>query len=289
MDIGKSITYVFEDKKWLEKVLIGGLIILGTILFSWTIIVPFVGFGLIAGYMLDVIRNVRRGDPQPLPEWNEWGDKIVKGLKLLLIYLIWSLPLILIYVPIGILAGLAGDSDSGGFWGTLILCFNCLAILWGIIIFLASPAFSIRLAETGEVSSGVKFGEILAFTRKNLGNIVIALLVLFAVNLVANFVGALLCGVGLLFTSFWYNLVQGHLFGQIGLKREGALVPTGGGSYDLSPSDVMPGVGELTDKMQTSATEAVQTAEDLGSSAVAATADTVDSTADVGRASSRYA
>lgn len=38
MNVGASILFVFEDKKWIEKVLIGGLIVLATMVLGFTII-----------------------------------------------------------------------------------------------------------------------------------------------------------------------------------------------------------------------------------------------------------
>ncbi len=60
MDIGKSISFVFQDKKWIEKVLIGGLIMMLTVIFSWTIIIGVIGGALMLGYMVQLVRNVRR-------------------------------------------------------------------------------------------------------------------------------------------------------------------------------------------------------------------------------------
>lgn len=46
VDIGRAITYVFQDPQWLKKVLIGGLLSL----------IPIIGWLIIGGYWLRVIR-----------------------------------------------------------------------------------------------------------------------------------------------------------------------------------------------------------------------------------------
>jgi len=62
-----------------------------------------------------------------------------------------------------------------------------------------------------------------AFTRDNLGNVIIALLLLIVVGVIASLVaglGLLALIIGILitipFATLWQYLVQAHLFGQIG-------------------------------------------------------------------------
>ncbi len=259
MDIGKSISFVFEDKKWIEKVLIGGLITLLTVVFSWTIIVGVIGGALLLGYMVQLVRNVRKHDEFPLPAWDEWGEKIMSGIKLMVVFFIWSIPLLIVSLPFFILIGVAGNNESG-FAGFLALCFSCLSIIYAVVLFLAAPAITIRFSETEKISSGFEFAEILGFTRDHIGDIIIAMIVLWLVQLVASFIGSILCFVGLAFTGVWTMMVQGHLYGQIGLDKAEAVSED---SYELSPGDVMPGVGELTDTVQDSAAEATDAVADI--------------------------
>lgn len=276
MDIGKSISFVFEDKKWIEKILIGGLIMMLTVIFSWTIIVGVIGGALMLGYMVKLVRNVRERQEYPLPAWDEWGEKIVSGIKLMVIFFVWSLPLIIISFPFGILTGLAGE-DLGGL---LALCFSCISILYAIILFLASPAITIRFAEGEDLSSGFQFSEILEFTKNHVGDIIIAVIVLWLIQMVAGFIGLLLCGVGMFFTGIWAMMVQGHLYGQIGLDD----ADVSGDDYELSPGDVMPGVGELTDSVQDGADKATDAIADTSDSVAEAAGDVADATTDAGDA-----
>lgn len=275
MEIGKSFTFVFEDKKWLEKVLVGGLVVLATVLFSWTIIIGILGSALLTGYMIQVVRNVRRGDPQPLPEWNAWGEKIVSGIKYLVILLIWSLPLFILWLPIGILSAVLGNSDASWIAGVVSVCFGCLAVVYGIFFALATVPITVRFAETDAISSGLAFGEIFDFTKKHIGDIIIILLVIWAVEIFASFVGLLLCGIGVLFTGFWALVVQGYLYGQVGRHPGAALTPmTGGPSYDdLSPNSIMPGIGEIAAPVQDTAAAASTQVQELASGVTAATDD----------------
>ncbi|HHB91250.1 MAG TPA: DUF4013 domain-containing protein [Anaerolineae bacterium] len=207
MDIGKSFGYVFEDKKWIEKVLIGGLVS----------IIPILGHILLLGYFVELVRNVRQHQPEPLPEWDNWGEKLAEGVKLLIIMLVWSLPLIILFFVAFVPLFFATDSDSGTFLSIILFCFNCLLFLYAIVVALAAPSITIRFAETGELGAGFQIGDILAFTKEHVGQILLVVIVSWVVYMIAGLVGMLLCGIGLLFTMFWAGLVYYHMVGQIGL------------------------------------------------------------------------
>ncbi|NOZ48474.1 MAG: DUF4013 domain-containing protein [Chloroflexi bacterium] len=284
MDIGKSISFVFEDKQWLPKILIGGLVLFGTILLSWTVIGLIIGIGLLLGYALEVLQNVRRGQAQPLPEWDEWGDKAVKGIKLLVVYFVWSLPLLLFAVPSTLVSFLGNGNNTGAVISLLMFCLSCLMFLYGILLTVLMPAITIKFAENESIADGFAFSDIFRFTRENIGDIIIVVLVLWAVQIIAGIVGTILCLIGLLFTGFWSYLVQAHLFGQIGLDKR----PTYADEdtpYDVSPQNVMPGVGELMEEVGSGAEDAVVEVHDLGDSVletgIGATDTVVDQSAEV--------
>ncbi len=200
MDVGKSIRFIFEDKQWFSKVLIGSLILLVSIPLTF-VLVGFLGLAIVSGYSLDVLRNVRAGSARPLPEWRDrWGEWLIQGLKLLLILFVWSLPLIVLNVFTGI-----GDS---------MLNLN--------------TAIYLRLAETQELGSGFQFNAIYVWTRDHIGDVVIAVilstLLTMALVLVGSVVGILLCGIGLILTlpaaTMLATLVTVHLYAQIGQGRQ---------------------------------------------------------------------
>jgi len=210
MDIGKSFSFVFEDKKWIEKILIGGVLTL----------IPILGYILIFGYSVQLVRNVRTHSPEPLPEWDDWGTKIAEGLKLFIIFFLWALPLIILSLIIAIPLSLAGNSDTGNaLLSILSVCLGCFSFIYVVILSLATPGITIKFAETGEIADGLKIGEIMAFTKEYLGQIIIVIIVTWLVYMIAGLLGSLLCLVGLFFTIFWANLVQYHMIGQIGLDK----------------------------------------------------------------------
>jgi hypothetical protein len=211
MDIGSSFTYMFQDKDWIKKILIGGVV--GFI--------PIVNFAAI-GYMVQIIRNVRDGQTLPLPEWDEFGKYFVDGLWIFLIFLVWAIPIIVVACLSGIGTAAVGDSgDLQGAYGVVSACFSCLMVLWGFVIAAASPAIMIRFAESGQFSAGFQFGEIFSFISANLGNYIIVIILVWVAGLIAS-LGVILCVIGVIFTQFWSYLVAGNLMGQLAAEDQPA-------------------------------------------------------------------
>jgi hypothetical protein len=207
MDVGKSFTYMFEDKDWLVKLVVGAVF---GLLSTFLIGIPFV-----IGYMLEVIRRVVRGDPQLLPNWDNLGEKFVQGLVLIVIMAIWLIPTwVVLCVQLGVTIPLGDNPDYTGLVTAVSICGSCLNLLWSIVISFFSPAIFTRYAVTGQFASAFQFAEIWRFTTKNFVNILIAVLLAWAAGLIAGF-GVILCVVGLFLTWFWSVLVEAHLFGQV--------------------------------------------------------------------------
>jgi hypothetical protein len=214
MDIGRSFSYVFEDQKWLSKVLIGGVINL----------IPIVNFAA-TGYWLDQTKRVTEGRDLPLPEWDNFGGYFMKGLMAFVATFVYSLPVIIIYCCIAFavpaLVG-AGGSTSGsrsqpgplaGLAAPLSICFGCLILLYVLALIVFVPALYIRYATTEQFGAFFQFGPAWQLINTNIGNYAIALLVFIVAAMVAGLVGSIACGVGAAFTGFWSYLVGAFLFG----------------------------------------------------------------------------
>ncbi len=223
MDFVKALTFVFDDPRWKEKVIWGtGLVLVSTVLS--VIVVGVLGFLILAGYGVRLLQNVRDGKQYPLPEWDDWGGDFVRGFKYLIVGLVYAIPMIVFTIPL-VIGGLITDSGNAGeFMGSMILlCGTCLMVLYGIFIFLAAPGFTIAFATDEHISSGLEFTEVWNWTRKNIGQVIIAIIVLIVANTVISFVasavGTLLCVVGLIVTIplsiLAYTVYQYHIYGQL--------------------------------------------------------------------------
>ncbi len=208
MDIGSSFTYPMEDQDWLKKILIGA--VLG--------LIPIVGGFLQMGYAVEAIKRTIDGVPTPLPEWDDWGGKLVKGLVYWVISFVYVLPLILIAACVSVggaalSSAVNGDSDTAGLIFALVqACFGCLALIYGLAVGLVLPAAIGRYAATGEFGAAFQFGEVFSMVRHNIGTYVIVLVMTFVAGLVAS-LGIIACFIGVLVTGFYAQLIIAYLYG----------------------------------------------------------------------------
>lgn len=212
MDFGKAFSFTFDDPDWVKKVLIGGVVTL----------VPIVNFAS-TGYSLEVTRRIINGDARPLPEWDDFGGKLVKGLLVTAIGFVYALPILLLVCLMQggmmLLGGTAGSSRSGsdaagGAIGIISACFGCLIFLYSLLLGIVLPAAIGNYAAKDQFGAAFRFGDVLSLVQKNLGVYLMVLLVEIAGGLVASVVGFIACGIGLFFTAFWALLVNGHATGQ---------------------------------------------------------------------------
>ncbi|MGQ9490756.1 MAG: DUF4013 domain-containing protein [Anaerolineae bacterium] len=222
MDFGKAFTFMFEDPDWLRKLGIGTLVGLASIVFM-PLLIGLIPLIILVGYALDTLRNVMDGRERPLPEWEDWGGFLLRGFRLSAAFFVWALPAILVAIPL-FLGSVLADQGRGmeAIGVVLIVCSSCLLILWGLFLALISPAIYARVARLENFSAAFEFGKIWAFTRDNIGNVIIAILLTWVAGLIASLIAglgliALLIGVivTIPFASLWQSLVQAHLYGQV--------------------------------------------------------------------------
>lgn len=218
MDIGKSFSYVFADDRWVTKILIAAGILVAGIVLCWLLLIPLIIAALLlGGYGVEIMRRVMNGDPQPLPEWDNWQAFLMDGLRLAAISIVYSLPIIVISVCVGGVIGIIGSDSSGqmsDFGALLSWGLNCLSFLWSLVVYLLLPAAVAHYIVSGQLNSAFRFGDIIQFVRANIKTYLIVLVLTYGVYLLAGLVGSLLCGIGLLFTYPYAIMVISHLWGQ---------------------------------------------------------------------------
>ena len=223
MDIAKAFTFVTEDERWEGKIGIAALI---TLLSFLIIPIP-----LLVGYMVGVVRNVKDGVVNPMPEWDNWGLLFKDGLSIIVAQLVYTLPFWLLSciagvatVGMGSLADANEDMAAAGMFATFGLV-GCLTLVFVVALFFLSPAIVIQYVRTNELGSAFRFGEVFAIAKENVGNIVLIALVTFGMAIVLNivigvlgiipcigWVAALIIGLA---AGPYMTVVTGHLYGQI--------------------------------------------------------------------------
>lgn len=212
-NIGRAFTYPFEDPRWVAKLGIGALF---TLLSFILIGIPFV-----VGYMLEVIRNVARGDERPLPEWDNLGGYFAQGLGAVLVFIVYAIP----YIVLSILAAMSGERGGAS------ALFGCLGFLYALVLWFISPAVMLRLAMTRDISAALQVPEIISFIQRNIGNYVLVFLLYIVAGIIGS-IGFLALCIGVIFTTFYSYLIDAYLLG---------LLQRAAGGEDILPAQA-PGV-----------------------------------------------
>lgn len=217
MNLQRGLRYPTSDGNWIVKILIGSLLSL----------FPIVSLAA-SGYMYDVIRNVAAGRDTPLPEWDNFGDKLLRGLIGAVISLVWLLPLLVLACPLGIISSVSGanspDGNPSGGAAIAILCLSVLMLVVSLVVSPLSLVAQARYAVTNDWKAALP-GPVLQQVRNNLGAwitlVLAAIGIVFAVTIVATLLIVVTAGLAacvffpLLFVfGFYYTLVQAHWIGQ---------------------------------------------------------------------------
>ena len=122
LDLREPFTFVFRSSRWGRRILVGAV----CYAFFW-LVVPGL---LLLGYLVELSRRVRDGQPE-VPQWDHRWRKIKDGFAVTGLFVLWSLPGIVVSVIGGILLdpsielrlGTLGDvlSALGNVWQVMVL------------------------------------------------------------------------------------------------------------------------------------------------------------------------
>ncbi len=220
LDFGRSLGFFFQDPNWIQKLLIGSL---------FTILSFFlIGGVFIAGYAVRLLRRAARGEPYPLPEWDDLGGMFMEGLSAMAAYLLHILPCIMAFGLLAIPIVLLGGKDGEGAPAALFVIFPLLAVLlvlfFGVVFYFT--AVLTRLAVEERFGAAFEVSENLAFLKRNIGNFVMAIVVFLVGNFIAQF-GIILFCVGIIPATFWSQCVGAYALGEVAF-RDRAPLPSHG-------------------------------------------------------------
>ena len=213
MDVGKSFGYVFDDDQWITKILIAAAILALGLLFSWMLLIPLLLAGLLlGGYGVEITRRVLNGATPVLPEWDDWGELLIDGVKAWVVGVIYALPIIIVGVCLSPAIGIAAEDaeEVSSLFGSVL---GCLNFLWGIVMGLLLPAAIAAWVAQDELSAAFRFGDVISLVRNNFGTYLIVLVIGWVANIISG-LGLLACGVGFLVTAPYAGWITAHLRGQ---------------------------------------------------------------------------
>ncbi len=194
MEVGRAVSFIFQDPSWIKKVLIAGVLVF----------IPIIGWLLIAGYVLRLIHNVIVGSPSPLPEWDNWGGDLAGGLKVLVVTIIWG-------IPLWILQAIDAASDSS----LLAFIVWVISVLWSAVNMSAIT----DLAREGNIADALN-ARPLTRVLNNLGVYLVYVIASTVFTFVAM-IGLIGFIIGVVFTLAIAGFASAHLGAQAYRQAEG--------------------------------------------------------------------
>ena len=203
MEIIKGLKFPLEDLDWGKKVIIGG--VLNT--------VPIINF-ISVGYALETMKMVMEKD-YALPDWEDFGDKFMMGLKAVVINIVYmAIPIIIISVSM--VVGLFFGKESIAMIGLSV------GILLAVVIGVMLPMAIAHYVAKEKFSAAFNFSEIIkrimtVFVEYVIYYIVIVILTvigmfLFIIPVIGWIIGAIY--------TFYILLVSAYYFGRLYNKSE---------------------------------------------------------------------
>jgi hypothetical protein len=214
---------VRRDPHAAKKLLVGALL-----LFSG-VAIPFVGQVVLQGWQGIIVRRMVRGHEGALPrldfDFEYLGKLLMEGFKPLVVSILWSLPAVFIAVPflaggyLGMLYGFVAVSEGDGSSGLVVVGVSFAVLFAGglsmMLLLIPSRVAALRAELSGDLNEGLKFGEVMRFTRENFGVLLKGTLVLALVGAVLGIAGLMLCYVGAFAAGYAGIVAQGVFVAQV--------------------------------------------------------------------------
>ena len=249
MDYLKGYRVARQDPEWTNKILVGSVILLTSMF------IPLIGQLALIGWQALIMRRAVHGHDVPLPRLDFDFDYLGKlvGFKALIARFVWTLPLmVLIFVAIGCMyfgffmlmfGGLAVAAEGGSeaaAAGSSIGAMCCMGggylgvIVLSIAAAIPANVAAMRAELTNDLNQGLKFGEVMSFTKQNFGVLLKGSLLLGLVGFLLAFVGMLLCFVGVFPAAILGMVAHAHFQAQVYRQH----VANGGDALPLAGPDI---------------------------------------------------
>ena len=203
INFGKAFTYIFDDERWFDKLLVPVLVSL----------IPVIGTLAFSGYIIRTIRNVIHNEINPLPEY-KFGEDLGRGFRFFLIGLVYSIPILLVFGIMMIPMLALNNNDSAGFIGVTVMVLGGMSLfVYGLLVSIIQPMAMANFAMKDTFASGFELERFFKLLRNNFK----AWLLVLAGILIAGFIaplGTIAFGIGVVVTTAYSQLMVAHLTGQ---------------------------------------------------------------------------
>jgi hypothetical protein len=192
IDLSQLLLFPIKDSEARKNFLVGCAVALAGF------IIPIVPYLFIFGYAAGIARQIFDSESPRMTKWDDWGKLFQDGAKMFGVRLIYSLPLLILVLPM-IIAGIAMpivlDNVNSSEVDTVIPIFIlvmfslfCLIMLLSLPLALIIPAAEMHVVNKNEFAAGFRFREWWGILRANLGGFVVAFAIFYAVSMVLGIV-----------------------------------------------------------------------------------------------------
>ena len=192
-NLSDLLFFPFRDSKSRKYFLIGCLIYLAAFM------IPILPWLIASGYSAALIRQVLSGEKPHLVPWDNWEAMLKDGARLVGIRLIYSSPLLLLFVPLVLFSFavtlypvFTQNGDSQGFVAAYLIFMLVITGITGLIIPLSLaigllvPAAEVHVIAKDDFAAGFQFKEWWPIFKKNWGGFVVALGIIYAIMMVVG-------------------------------------------------------------------------------------------------------
>lgn len=184
MNMFRGFTYAFDDPDWLNKLAITAILTALSIVLT-PVLIGFLGWAVLFGYMIELVRNIRLGIRHPLPRWDDFNRFMSSGTNVLAAAIVYSLPNLVLGCVSSVLAQNMG---SGLIGSTLVIALSCCLFPVLLVYNLVTlPMLAIamgRYVEEPRINVFFEFSFLFETLRQHLDRIVQWWLVLLVTHLI---------------------------------------------------------------------------------------------------------
>lgn len=220
-DVARALTFFFDDPAWISKLAVGTL---------FAFLSPFIiGWIFVVGYGVGVARRARDDKTPRLPEWEDFQEIFLDGLRGLGITLAHKLPVMLLgFLMLLALAGGIFLGRSDGSIPDKFMFLGLPALVGGFVVvfvlslglFVYLPAALVRFIQTDRVAAAFDVTANLGLIRTHVGTYVFALVAILLSGFIA-LLGFFVFCIGLFPATFWSACVIGYIIGELARLGEG--------------------------------------------------------------------
>ena len=204
MNFTKAFTYIFDDQRWLEKLIKPLLVTL----------IPIIGWMVAAGYLLRVTRNVTEQKVEPLPEL-EFGEDLGRGFKVFVANLLYGIPIVLVSLLLFLPLALTENSSAmTGFAIFLAILGGFVILVYALFMAIIMPVVNANLAVKERIGAAFEFKKIFGMLRNNFKAWLIVMGGVLLCSAIIAPIGGIVLAIGAIVTGFYSQLIVAHLTGQ---------------------------------------------------------------------------